>query len=109
MSFSRLSAFARAEAHLTKQTTHGAIGTRSGSDLTPRRDKEFRLKISPLVRTPICTSSVTLIGATLALFLFFHELGYFWKLHRVTKVGGTYSACTPAAAGRRLQPHGIWR
>ena len=30
-----------------------------------------------------------MIGATLALFLFFHELGYFWKLHRVTKVGGT--------------------
>ena len=85
MSFSRLSAFARAEAHLTKQTTHGAIGTRSASDLTSRRGAEYRLKISPLV----CTSLVTLIGATLALFLFFHELGYFWKLHRVTKVGGT--------------------
>ena len=36
MSFSRLSAFARAEAHLTKQTTHGAIGARSDSDLMPR-------------------------------------------------------------------------
>eukprot|EP00955_Chlamydomonas_euryale_P084982 364035-Chlamydomonas_euryale.AAC.5 len=62
-SVSRLSAYARAEAHLTQQTTHGAIGGRLNA------------------------VAVTCAGATLALILFLHEMSYFWKLHRTTHVG----------------------
>lgn len=50
----QLSAYARTEAHLTQQTTHGAI--------------------------------VTIIGVTLAAILFLHEMSFFYKLHRVTKM-----------------------
>ena len=74
--FNRLSAYARADNHLTQQTSYGAVGM-------------YTLPAEPACCMRVRTQfvyAVTLCGACLAILLLFSEIGRYRSAHGVTTV-----------------------